>query len=195
MLRQAESILPTKSGRFEMIAYADSPTTYKPHIAMISENTDFSKPVIVRIHSECMTGDIFGSLRCDCGDQLQQALDITAKEGGIVLYLRQEGRGIGILNKMKAYNLQDQGINTVDANIHLGFEADERSYEVAIEMLKDLEIKAIHLMTNNPLKLQAFEDSGIELVSRLPVEIPPQKENLDYLKTKKSLMGHLLDLK
>lgn len=195
MLRQAESILPTKSGRFEIIAYADTPNTYKPHLAMISEHTDFSKPVIVRIHSECLTGDIFGSLRCDCGDQLQKALDITAREGGIVLYLRQEGRGIGIINKLKAYNLQDQGVNTVDANIHLGFEADARTYEVAIEMLKDLGISSIHLMTNNPLKLEAFKDSGIELVSRLPVEIPPQKENLDYLKTKKSIMGHLLELK
>ena len=194
MLRQAESILPTKWGNFEMVAYADSSDVYKPHIAMISENTDLTKPVIVRIHSECMTGDVFGSVRCDCGEQLDKALQETAAKGGIVLYLRQEGRGIGILNKMKAYNLQDKGINTVDANIHLGFEADGRSYEMAIEMLQDLEVKAIHLMTNNPLKLEAFEGSSIEVVSRMPVEIPPKKENLDYLKTKKSLMGHLLDL-
>ncbi len=195
MLKQAESILPTKWGVFRMIAYSDSPqTANKPHITMMSANTNLSKPVVVRIHSECMTGDIFGSVRCDCGEQLDRALEVTAQEGGIVLYLRQEGRGIGIINKMKAYNLQDKGANTVDANLHLGFEPDERSYGIAIEMLEDLGVKEIHLMTNNPLKVEAFDNTSIKVVSRLPIEIPPQKENLDYLRTKKSLMGHLLDL-
>ncbi|MEZ4883305.1 MAG: GTP cyclohydrolase II [Chitinophagales bacterium] len=195
MLRQAESVLPTKWGLFQMIAYANSPESAKPHIAMVSENTDLTKPVVVRIHSECMTGDIFGSLRCDCGEQLERALEVTAEKGGVVLYLRQEGRGIGIINKMKAYNLQDKGINTVDANIHLGFEPDERTYGVAIEMLTDLGVKEIHLMTNNPQKVEAFDNSFINVVSRLPLEMPPKKENLAYLRTKKSLMGHILDLK
>lgn len=194
MLRQAESILPTKWGVFQMVAYANSPKTPKPHIAMVSNNTDLTKPVIVRIHSECMTGDIFSSLRCDCGEQLERALEETAEKGGVVLYLRQEGRGIGIINKMKAYNLQDKGVNTVDANIHLGFEADERTYGMAIEMLTDLGITEIHLMTNNPLKVEAFDNSAVKVVSRLPLEIPAKKENLDYLRTKKSLMGHLLNL-
>lgn len=177
-----------------MVAYANSPKTPKPHIAMVSNNTDLTKPVIVRIHSECMTGDIFSSLRCDCGEQLERALEETAEKGGVVLYLRQEGRGIGIINKMKAYNLQDKGVNTVDANIHLGFEADERTYGMAIEMLTDLGITEIHLMTNNPLKVEAFDNSAVKVVSRLPLEIPAKKENLDYLRTKKSLMGHLLNL-
>ncbi len=194
MLRQAESILPTKWGVFQMIAYANSPNMSKPHIAMVSKHTDLTKPVVVRIHSECMTGDIFSSLRCDCGEQLERALEVTAQKGGIVLYLRQEGRGIGIINKMKAYNLQDKGVNTVDANIHLGFEADERTYGMAIEMLKDLGISEIHLMTNNPQKVEAFDNSEVKVVSRLPLEMPPKKENLAYLKTKKSLMGHLLNL-
>lgn len=177
-----------------MIAYANSPNMSKPHIAMVSKHTDLTKPVVVRIHSECMTGDIFSSLRCDCGEQLERALEVTAQKGGIVLYLRQEGRGIGIINKMKAYNLQDKGVNTVDANIHLGFEADERTYGMAIEMLKDLGISEIHLMTNNPQKVEAFDNSEVKVVSRLPLEMPPKKENLAYLKTKKSLMGHLLNL-
>ncbi|MGB0931507.1 MAG: GTP cyclohydrolase II [Chitinophagales bacterium] len=194
MLRQAESILPTKWGLFQMMAYSDSPNTPKPHIAMISNDTDLTKPVVVRIHSECMTGDIFSSLRCDCGEQLERALELTAQKGGIVLYLRQEGRGIGIINKMKAYNLQDKGVNTVDANIHLGFEADERTYGMAIEMLTDLGITEIHLMTNNPLKVEAFDNSAVKVLSRLPLEIPAKKENVDYLRTKKSLMGHLLNL-
>ena len=194
MLRQAESVLPTRWGIFDMIAYANSPKVAKPHIAMVSQQTDLSQPVLVRIHSECMTGDIFSSLRCDCGEQLERAMEVTSEKGGVVLYLRQEGRGIGIINKMKAYNLQDKGVNTVDANIHLGFEADERTYGMAIEMLKDLGITKIHLMTNNPQKVEAFADSDVKVVSRVPLEMPPKKENVDYLRTKKSLMGHLLDL-
>ncbi len=192
--RQAETPLPTPYGTFRIIAYADQENNPMPHIAMVSDKTTFSQPILVRIHSECMTGDVFGSVRCDCGEQLQEAMRKTGEEGGIIIYLRQEGRGIGLINKMKAYNLQDEGLNTAEANLHLGFEIDARDYDIAIRMLKDLKVKSINLMTNNPEKVDSFIDSGIELVDRVPLEITPREENYGYLQTKQKLMGHMIDL-
>lgn len=194
MKKQAEALIPTPWGNFQMVAFAKDEGEWMPHIALVHEEVDRSKPVLIRIHSECMTGDLFGSKRCDCGEQLAMAMDMTAKEKGVVLYLRQEGRGIGIINKLKAYNLQDCGLNTVDANIHLGLEVDARHYDIAIEILELLDIHSIHLLTNNPEKIEAFENSSIELVSRIPLIIEPNKNNFDYLKTKQMQMGHLFEL-
>lgn len=191
MKKQAEALMPTPWGIFKMSAFADNPNEEMPHIALLHENTDKTKPVLVRIHSECMTGDLFSSKRCDCGEQLQRALELTAEKGGVVLYLRQEGRGIGIINKLKAYNLQDTGMNTAEANAHLGLPIDSRHYDIAEKMLLDLGITKIHLLTNNPLKIEEMKSSKIEVVSRIPLVIPPQKENEFYLQTKANLMGHL----
>ncbi|WKN31917.1 GTP cyclohydrolase II [Porifericola rhodea] len=194
LVRQAETKLPTRFGSFKMIGYSGEADNPMPHLAMVSDKTDFSKPVLVRIHSECMTGDVFGSLRCDCGEQLDQSMKMTGKDGGVVIYLRQEGRGIGLINKMKAYNLQDKGLNTAEANVHLGFEIDERDYSIAIDILRDLEVSSVLLMTNNPDKLESLKESGVEVLGRVPIEIKPHEENLDYLQTKQNLMGHLLDI-
>ena len=191
MKKQEETFIPTKWGDFRMLAYGEE-GEYSPHIAFI--HGELTGPVLTRIHSECITGDVFGSVRCDCGEQLDYAMEKIGKEGGILIYLRQEGRGIGILNKMQAYNLQDQGLDTVEANLQLGFHADDRSYEEALYIYRDLNITQVRLMTNNPEKLAAFEGSGIEVVSREPVLIPPRSENKGYLLTKKSSMGHMLDL-
>lgn len=192
--RQAQALIPTPWGNFNMIAYAAGQADWMPHLALVHENFDPKAPVLVRIHSECITGDLFGSRRCDCGEQLHRALDLTAKEGGIVLYLRQEGRGIGIINKLKAYNLQDRGLNTVDANLHLGLEVDGRRYGIALEMLRDLEVTRIRLLTNNPDKIEVFEHSPVELVDRVPLIVHPQQENRAYLETKQKELGHLFDL-
>ncbi len=193
--RQAEALIPTPWGNFRLLAYAESADEWMPNLALVSESFNPQQPVLTRLHSECITGDLFGSKRCDCGEQLMYAMQRSALEGGVVLYLRQEGRGIGIINKLKAYNLQDLGLNTVDANLHLGFEADERHYDTALTMLEDLGIKAIRLLTNNPDKIKAFAHTKIEIVSREPIIIEPQKENFDYLKTKQEMMGHLLSWK
>lgn len=190
--RQAVARVPSLYGDFEMYAYAASSSEPMPHIAFAAIGFDASQPVPVRIHSECMTGDVFNSRRCDCGEQLDAALRLAAAQGGVVIYLRQEGRGIGLINKLKAYNLQDEGYNTIDANTHLGFEADARQYEAAVFMLKDLGITRIELMTNNPAKVAALKGSGIEVTGRIPVVIAPHDDNRDYLKTKQELMGHLL---
>lgn len=195
MKRQAEVRIPTRWGNFNMIAYADRENEPMPHVAMVHESCKVEEPVPVRIHSECMTGDIWGSRRCDCGPQLDKAMRLAAEQGGAVIYLRQEGRGIGIINKIKAYRLQDEGLNTIDANIHLGFDADSRSYETAIAILRDLGITAIRLMTNNPEKMQAFEGSGIAIVERVPLIIDPGQENEGYLRTKQDQMGHLLNMR
>jgi len=165
-----------------------------PHIAFLAEGFDPAKPVAVRIHSECMTGDVFGSRRCDCGEQLDASLKIAAEKGGVVIYLRQEGRGIGLINKLKAYNLQDLGLNTVEANTHLGFDVDARQYDCAVFMLQDLGIQQIELITNNPLKVEAMRRSPLEVVGTIPIIIPPQPDNQEYLQTKQDLMGHLLGL-
>lgn len=189
--KQAEAMIPTPWGKFNMIAFASDENDWMPHLALVHENFKPNEPTLIRIHSECITGDLFGSKRCDCGEQLHAALQMTAQSAGVVLYLRQEGRGIGIINKLKAYQLQDLGLNTIDANVHLGLEIDARQYDMAISMLKALDIQQIRLLTNNPDKVEALEQSDIEIIERVPLVIPPQKENFDYLKTKQEKMGHL----
>lgn len=174
-----------------MIAYATREEDRMPHLAMVAETFEQRENVLVRIHSECLTGDLFGSERCDCGEQLDAAMERTFAEGGIVIYLRQEGRNIGLINKLKAYRLQDQGLNTIDANTHLGLEIDGRTYEEAIAMLEDLGVRSIRLLTNNPEKIGAFEQSSIELIRRVPLMIPPKEKNEGYINTKKNKMGHL----
>ena len=183
-------LLPTTFGEFEMVAF-DSGVKDFPHLALVTKNLDVKTPVLSRIHSECLTGDLFGSSRCDCGEQLESALVKISTEGGALLYLRQEGRGIGLINKMKAYNLQDEGLDTVQANLALGFHSDERDFSIALEMYKLLNINKIRLLTNNPEKISTFDNTGIELLERVPLIIPPQAENEEYLKVKKDQMGHL----
>lgn len=192
MTRQTEAVIPTPHGNFNMVAFADDNAEKMPHLAMVHEDFDPEKIVTIRMHSECLTGDLFGSKRCDCGEQLERAMDITSRHAGVVLYLRQEGRGIGLINKLNAYQLQDTGLNTIDANTHQGLPAEGREYSMAVAMLKDLGITRVNLLTNNPLKVQALIDSGIEVVNRLPIEIPAKMENRGYLETKRDLMGHLI---
>jgi GTP cyclohydrolase II len=191
--RQVGAVLPTPYGVFKIFAFAVRESEVMPHIVLVHEHFDSGSPVHLRIHSECLTGDLFGSFRCDCGEQLHVALEMVGKEAGVIVYLRQEGRGIGIVNKLKAYNLQDEGLNTAEANTHLGFEADPRIYNDAIEILQDLGIKEIHLITNNPDKVAAFDTTDINVVSRVPLLIPPRPENISYYKTKKDIFGHSLE--
>ena len=194
MQRQVQAFLPTDWGNFNIIAYATSPDDLTPHVALVQENLDTSQPVLVRIHSECMTGDLFHSRRCDCGEQLDRALELAAEQSGVVIYLRQEGRGIGLINKLKAYNLQDLGFNTADANTHLGFDVDARQYDCAVHILQDLGISAVELITNNPDKVEALRRSPIQVLGRIPLVIAPQEDSRSYLQTKQDLMGHLLGL-
>ncbi|MDX1912510.1 MAG: GTP cyclohydrolase II [Saprospiraceae bacterium] len=194
MQRQAEAPIPSRYGQFRMLAYAEKSSERMPHIAFVAEGFDPAQPVAVRIHSECMTGDVFGSRRCDCGEQLDASLHIAAERRGVVIYLRQEGRGIGLINKLKAYNLQDVGLNTAEANTHLGFDVDARQYDAAICILQDLGIRQVELITNNPAKVEALRRSPIEVVGRIPIVIPPQADSKSYLQTKQDLMGHLLGL-
>jgi GTP cyclohydrolase II len=190
--KQAEAILPTDWGDFRMLAYARRSDDNLPHLAMVADGFSVdNQPITVRIHSECMTGDVFHSHRCDCGEQLDFAMQTAAEQGGVVIYLRQEGRGIGLINKLKAYNLQDKGWNTLEANIKLGFGADERQYDDAATILHDLGIQKIRLMTNNPLKINALEKMGFTVIERVPVVIEPKAENAFYLETKRRKMGHL----
>lgn len=190
--RISQAVLPTKYGDFEIIVYVDH-LTEKEHIALVMGDVASGEPVMARVHSECLTGDVFGSLRCDCGDQLDAALKMIAKEGrGVVLYLRQEGRGIGLKHKISAYNLQDQGMDTVEANIKLGFLPDLRDYGMGAQMLADLGIKKMKLLTNNPKKIIGLQGYGLEIVDRIPIEIPPNPINENYLKTKRDKMGHLI---
>jgi 3,4-dihydroxy 2-butanone 4-phosphate synthase/GTP cyclohydrolase II len=163
-----------------------------PHLALVHENIDFNQPVLIRIHSECITGDLFSSKRCDCGEQLLSAMDKISEEHGILVYLRQEGRGIGIINKLKAYQLQDLGLDTVEANLHLGLSIDARDFTIALSLLSDIGVKKVRLLTNNPDKIEIFNESAIELVERVPLVIVPQEENRDYLMVKKERMGHIL---
>lgn len=176
--------LPTKFGEFKIQSFKEGE---KEHLAIFKE--DYHDNPIIRIHSECLTGDALGSLKCDCGDQLSFALSLIAKEGGMVLYLRQEGRNIGLLNKVNAYALQDTGLDTVEANHQLGFSADERSYEIVEFILNHFGIKKIILLTNNPKKVESLE--GIEITERLPIMIEANKHNENYLRIKKEKMGHL----
>ena len=192
MKRQGAAVIPTPWGNFNMIAYAEAEDSMMPHLALVHEDFDPITPTLVRIHSECLTGDLFGSKRCDCGEQLEKSLEMTGQEKGVIIYLRQEGRGIGLINKLKAYELQDTGLNTIDANTHLGLEIDARKYEEAIQILTDLKIKAVRLLTNNPLKAEAIEKSSVKLLERVPLLIKPGEGNKEYLKTKQELMGHFL---
>ncbi len=194
MQRQAQARIPTRAGNFTLIAYAEQPDERMPHLAVVAEPFDPDKVIPVRIHSECLTGDVFGSRRCDCGEQLAAALHLIAQRGGVLLYLRQEGRGIGLINKLRAYNLQDQGLNTAEANTHLGFDVDARQYECAIAILHDLGIRSVELITNNPDKVAALRRSDIEVVGRIPLVIAPHDDNRRYLLDKQELMGHLLGL-
>lgn len=182
--------LPTKFGIFNLYGFED-PLTKKEHLALVYGDITSDVSPLVRIHSECLTGDAFGSLRCDCGEQLQHAMSEISKAGsGIVVYLRQEGRGIGILNKIKAYKLQDQGLDTVEANLSLGFEADERNYDIAGEILSSFSIKKVKLMTNNPDKISALQDYGIEVASIIPIASTLCSHNKPYIKTKVEKMNH-----
>lgn len=190
---QAKTSLPTSHGKYWMYAFSDDNDDKSPHIALVHQDYDPDGVITVRIHSECLTGDLLGSLRCDCGEQLEKSLEIIERDKGVLIYLRQEGRGIGLINKMRAYELQDKGLNTIEANIHLGFEPDERDYRSAIEMLETLKICKIKLITNNPEKLSSLSKSDIEVVERVPIIIEAKSENQDYLDIKKTQMGHLLD--
>lgn len=192
MQKQVEAMIPTPWGKFIMKAYSDGDNERMPHLALVHESFRTTQPTLVRIHSECITGDLFGSKRCECGEQLERALELAAKEGGVVIYLRQEGRGIGLINKLKAYNLQDEGMNTAEANTHLGLEVDDRGYQFALEIMRDLGIKTVRLLTNNPDKMKAIEDSNLKLLERVPLIIKARAENEGYLATKKDLMGHLI---
>ena len=188
----AEARLPTKYGKFTAIAYK-SKVDVGEHIAMTIGQWDAEQPVLVRIHSECLTGDVFGSVRCDCGEQIEMSLKTLAKEGaGVFLYMRQEGRGIGLHNKIKAYSLQDDGLDTVDANKSLGFEPDLRHYGVGAQILLDLGVKKLRLLTNNPRKVVGLTGFDLEIVERVPVETEATDENRAYLQTKKARMGHML---
>lgn len=193
--RVTDTALPTKYGDFRAIGYVNN-ITGEHHVALVKGDIEAHDSVLVRVHSECLTGDAFGSKRCDCGDQLQEAMRRIEKAGcGVLLYMRQEGRGIGLINKLKAYKLQDMGMDTVEANLALGFKADLRDYGVGAEILVDLGVKKMRLMTNNPLKIKGLDGYGLEIVSREPIEMTCNEKNAYYMATKMEKMGHLLHVK
>jgi len=192
--RLAQSKLPARAGRFQIISYENSGRPDQPHLVLIPEKSYDPRNALVRVHSECLTGEVFGSLRCDCGAQLAMAMERISAEGGVLVYLRQEGRGIGLTDKIRAYDLQDQGLDTVDANIKLGHEADERDYAEAAAILKDLNISGIRLMTNNPCKSEALLQAGIKITEVVHIEIKPEAENRAYLAAKKNRFGHNLEM-
>ncbi|MDI6765361.1 MAG: bifunctional 3,4-dihydroxy-2-butanone-4-phosphate synthase/GTP cyclohydrolase II [Bacteroidota bacterium] len=184
--------IPTKYGKFDIHIYK-SENDNKEHIALIKGEIHSEKPTLVRVHSECLTGDVFGSLRCDCNDQLVASLKMVEKEGnGIILYMRQEGRGIGLMNKLKAYKLQDEGLDTVEANEKLGFRPDLRDYGIGAQILRDLGVRQIRLMTNNPKKIVGLHGYGLDIVERVPLEVKPHEHNEKYLKAKRDKLGHLI---
>jgi GTP cyclohydrolase II len=188
--RVARADLPTRYGAFEMFVY--NAADHKEHVAITTGAIDDGGPVLVRAHSECLTGDILGSSRCDCGEQLADSLRLLQEQGcGVLLYLRQEGRGIGLTKKISAYALQEQGLDTVEANHAMGLPEDARDYRVAAEMLLDLGVRRVHLLTNNPAKIEGLERYGVEVVERVPLVISPNPSNVGYLKAKRQKMGHL----
>ena len=187
--------MPTEYGHFRLIPFRQQSNGLE-HMALVKGSWKFDEPVLVRVHSSCMTGDILGSQRCDCGEQLHKAMQMIEKEGkGVVIYMQQEGRGIGLMNKIAAYKLQEQGYDTVDANVHLGFKPDERDYGCGAQMLRHLGVRKMRLLTNNPVKRVGLEAYGLEIVENVPIEITPNPYNERYLKTKRDRMGHTLHLK
>jgi len=194
--RAAETVLPTEfGGEFRLYVY-ENDVDHLEHVALVKGEIDPDEPILVRVHSECLTGDVFGSQRCDCGPQLEKAMQIVRDEGrGVILYMHQEGRGIGLKNKIKAYALQDEGCDTVEANLRLGFKPDLRDYGIGAQILHDLGIRKMRLLTNNPKKIVGLEGYGLEVVEQVPIVIEPCVTNFRYLLTKKEKMGHLIDLK
>lgn len=192
--REVTVELPSDYGDFQIVGYSNL-IDHKEHVAIVKGTIDPEQPVMVRVHSECLTGDVFGSQRCDCGPQLHAALQQIEEEGtGILLYMRQEGRGIGLLNKLKAYKLQEEGLDTVEANHKLGFGDDLRDYGLGAQILQDLGVRKMRLLTNNPRKIMGLKGYGLEVVETLPIELPSNENNLQYLQTKKEKLGHLLHL-
>jgi 3,4-dihydroxy 2-butanone 4-phosphate synthase/GTP cyclohydrolase II len=190
--KAAETVLPTPFGEFKAIAFVNDIDDYE-HLALVKGDIDAEKEILVRVHSGCLTGDVFGSYRCDCGEQLERAMEMVQKEGlGIILYLQQEGRGIGLANKLKAYALQDQGFDTVEANEELGFAPDLRDYGVGAQILVALGVRKMKIITNNPKKIIGLDGYGLEVTSRVPIECEPRPENIRYLTTKCQKLGHLL---
>ncbi|MCE4063595.1 GTP cyclohydrolase II [Chryseobacterium gleum] len=190
---QAQSKIPTDYGTFTVYAFSENEEDWSPHLVLVAENTDYNKTVNVRFHSECITGEVFHSKKCECGQQLDAAMKYMSENGGMIIYLRQEGRNIGIINKLRAYALQEQGLDTVEANLRLGLPADGRNFDVAVEMLNLLHVKEINLLTNNPDKIKSVENSSIVLKSRIPLEIDSNEINAGYLVKKKDYFGHFLE--